>query len=409
LAAVFGALAYFIWSYTGQKPADRVAGYGGRGRGFWRDDGSPVVVAVESAKLGDIPVYLRALGTVTALKTVTVHSRVDGELVRVNFTEGQLLKAGDLLAEIDPRPFQAQLQQAQGQLRHDEALLNNAVLDLSRYRTLQAQDSIPAQQAITQAALVEQYQGTVEMDNGLVNTAKLQLNYARLIAPISGRAGLRLIDQGNIIHAGDASGLVVITQLEPISVVFNLAEDKVPMLNRRWRNEKPIRVEAYDRAGKIKLAEGVLTAIDNQIDPATGTLKLKAQFDNHEQTLFANQFVNIKMHVQTLAGRVLIPAAAVQHDSSGPYVYAVTAEKTAELRHIALEPGGGEDDKAVVAGELGVDELVVVEGADRLKSGSRLDIARQDGQEVAASPENKDKSEDKRHKRQRRSKANDGG
>ena len=365
-----------------------------------RDNDAPAAVAVETASKADFPVYLNGLGTVTALRSVTVRSRVDGELVKVAFNEGQMVKEGDLLAEIDPRPFQVQLQQAEGQLLRDEALLKNAQIDHERYLTLLQQDSISAQQTMTQEAQVKQYQGIVEMDKAQVNNAKLQLSYARLTAPMSGRVGLRQIDQGNIVHANDTNGLVVITQLQPISVIFTLPEDKVPEVVQRWRTNQPIRVEAYDRAGKIKLADGKLLALDNQIDSTTGTLKLKAQFDNNEGSLFANQFVNIKMHLNTLPGVTLVSSAAIQHDTQGPFVYVVGQDKTAQVRRVTLGPTEG--DKVALLSNLAADETVVVEGVDRLRDGSQVDIAQKDGLAVAADPNAQTKPEGKPAKKERR-------
>ncbi len=344
----------------------------------------PSAVSIETAGKADFPVYLSGLGTVTALRTVTVRPRVDGELVRISFNEGQMLKEGDLLAEIDPRPFQVQLQQAEGQLLRDQALLQNAQLDHQRYQTLLKQDSISAQQTVTQESQVKQYQGSVEMDKAQVNNAKLQLSYARLTAPIAGRAGLRQIDQGNIVHANDDNGLVVITQLQPISVVFSLPEDKVQSIIQRWRNHEPVNVTAYDRMGKNKLAEGKLLAIDNQIDSTTGTLKLKAQFDNNDSALFANQFVNIKMHLETLKDVTEVSSAAIQHDTQGAFVYLITPDKTVQIRRITL--GETEGDKVVIKEGLAANETVVIEGGDRLREGAQVDIAEKDGQAVAASP-----------------------
>lgn len=378
--------------------ADNGKGKGKRGHD---DRDTPSAVSVETTSKADFPVYLSGLGTVTALRTVTVRPRVDGELVRISFNEGQMLKEGDLLAEIDPRPFQVQLQQAEGQLLRDQALLQNAQLDHQRYQTLLKQDSISAQQTVTQESQVKQYQGSVEMDKAQVNNAKLQLSYARLTAPIAGRAGLRQIDQGNIVHANDASGLLVITQLQPISVVFSLPEDKVQSIIQRWRNHEPVNVTAYDRTGKNQLAEGKLLAIDNQIDSTTGTLKLKAQFDNNDSALFANQFVNIKMHLETLNSITQVSSAAIQHDIQGAFVYLITPEKTVQIRRVSL--GETEGDKVVVTEGLAANETVVLEGGDRLHEGSQVDIAEKDGQDVAASPVVQPKPDAKIGKRERRS------
>ncbi|MCX7101370.1 MAG: MdtA/MuxA family multidrug efflux RND transporter periplasmic adaptor subunit [Methylobacter sp.] len=372
-------------------------GEGKRKKNDERD--APVVVATESSRLGDFAVYLNGLGTVTALRTVTVKPRVDGELIKVAFSEGQMMKEGDLLAEIDPRPFQIQLQQAEGQLLRDEALLQNAEIDRGRYRLLLEQDSISAQQSVTQEALVKQNKGIVEMDKAQVNNAKLQLAYARLTAPISGRVGLRQIDQGNIVHASDANGLAVITQLQPISVVFTQPEDQVQTVIQRWRTNEPVSITAYDRAGKLKLAEGKLMALDNQIDSTTGTLKLKAQFDNNEHKLFANQFVNIKMHLDTLRNVVLVSSAAIQHDIQGAFVYVVKSDKTIELRRVTLGPT--EANQVVVQSNLAADEIVVVEGTDRLHEGSQVDIAQKDGKAVAAVPDPQAKPEGKGRKKDR--------
>jgi multidrug efflux system membrane fusion protein len=371
-----------------------------RGNKRGRDDDAPSAVSVETTSQGDFPIYLNGLGTVTALRTVAVKPRVDGELVKVAFSEGQLVKEGDLLAEIDPRPFQVQLQQAQGQLLRDEALLKNAEIDHSRYQTLLEQDSIAAQQTATQQTQVKQYQGTVEMDKALVNNAKLQLSYAHLTAPIAGRVGLRQIDQGNIVHANDANGLVVITQLQPINVVFSLPEDKIQSVVQRFHSNQTVNVVAFDRAGKTQLASGKLLALDNQIDPSTGTLKLKAQFDNSDNSLFANQFVNIRMHLDTLHNVTLISSAAIQHDSQGPFVYLVKPDQTVEQLRVTL--GGTEGDRVAILANLAANESVVIEGVDRLRDGSKVDIAQKDGVAVAAShdaqakPEGKFRNRDKR-------------
>ena len=345
-----------------------------------------IAVAAVVATQGDFPVYLSSLGTVTALRTVTVRSRVDGELVRVAFKEGQMVQEGDLLAEIDPRAFQVQLMQAEGQLLRDEALLKNAQTDLVRYKTLLEQDSIAAQQTVTQESLVKQYQGTVAIDRGLVANAKLQLSYARITAPISGRLGLRLVDQGNIVKASDVNGIAIITQIQPIAVVFTLPEDDLQAVMKQFRSGKSLEIEAYDRAGKIKLAEGHLLAVDNQIDTSTGTVKLKGQFANKDGALFANQFVNIKMLMDTLRSVTIIPTAAIQRGTIGAFVYIVKQDLTVSMRPLILGPTEGE--KVAVLEGLEADERVVIDGADKLRDGMKIKLATREPESSAdrASP-----------------------
>ncbi|MDD4914625.1 MAG: MdtA/MuxA family multidrug efflux RND transporter periplasmic adaptor subunit [Methylococcales bacterium] len=359
------AVVYYFYQSAGRNLA-----------GTGKPETPPVSIAAITSRKGDMPIYLNGLGTVTALKTVTVHSRVDGELMQVAFKEGQMVRQGDLLVEIDPRPYKAQLEQAEGQLLRDQALLKNAYIDLDRYQTLLEQDSIAAQQTATQVALVKQYQGTVEMDKGLVDSAKLQVIYAHITAPITGRIGLRLVDQGNIVHATDTNGLLVITQTQPITVIFTLPEDTVPQVIKRWRSQGSIGVEAYDRAGSRKLANGKVSAIDNQIDTTTGTLKLKAQFDNEDGVLFANQFVNIKMHLDTLHDVTLTANAAIQRGAKGTYVMVVKEDDTIAIRPVKI---GAEDGETVaVLDGLAAGEKLVIDGADKLREGSKVKIVKQD-------------------------------
>jgi multidrug efflux system membrane fusion protein len=329
-------------------------------------------VAVATARRGDLPVYLTGLGTVTADNTVVVRLRVDGELDKVNFVEGQIVHEGDLLAEIDPRPFQVQLKQAQGQLARDEALLKNARLDLARYQ--EAGEAASQQQRDTAAAAVGQYEGAVLIDQSQIDNANLQLTYCRVTSPLTGKIGLRLVDQGNVVHQTDANGLAVITQLEPIAVIFTLPEDSLPqaLKAKEAAGGKPLVAEAYDRDMKTLLATGKLAAVDNQIDVTTGTARFKALFDNTDLVLFPNQFVNVRLLVDTRKGATLIPSSAVQRSPQAMFVYVVREDETAELRPVAL----GTDNGQVVSVETGLSpgEKVVVDGVDKLVPGAKVAV-----------------------------------
>ena len=365
LLALLAGLGITLYRQYWMTPAPtRVAGPGRPG------SGAPVPVVAAPAQAGDIDLVVNALGTATPLRTVTVRSRVDGELVRVHFQEGQRVRQGELLAEIDSRPFQVQLEQAQGQLTRDEALLANARLDLERYQTLFKQDSIARQQVDTQASLVRQYEGALRVDRSQVENARLQLAYTRITAPVSGRLGLRLVDPGNIVRAGDASGLVVITQLQPISVLFTVPQDELPAVMKRLSSAQAIPVEAWDREQKAKLAQGELASADNQVDPATGTVKLKAQFANDDGALFPNQFVNVRMTLDTLRGVIVVPSAAVQRGSQGLFVYVVRPDDTVAQRRVKLGPAQGQ--RVAVSEGLAAGEVVVTDGVDRLRPGSAV-------------------------------------
>ena len=358
--------------YAGHRDAEAPA-KGGAGKGAFKGMGGPVPVVATAATRTDVGVVLDALGSVTPVATVTVRSRVDGQLMKIQFREGQVVRAGDLLAEIDPRPFQVQLATAEAQLARDQALLKNAQIDLERYRTLLKQDSIAKQQLDTQEALVRQSEATVRIDLAAIDSARLQLIYCRITAPVAGRVGLRQVDLGNIVRAGDANGLVVITQLQPITVVFSIPEDSLPPVMKKLRAGEKLVANAYDRAGKAQLASGTLLTADNQIDPATGTVKLKALFANEDQSLFPSQFVNVKLQVDVRQGATIVPSAAVQRGTPGTFVYAVDpAAKTVSVRRVQLGPVQGDS----VSVEKGVEPgtLVVVDGADKLREGAVVEL-----------------------------------
>jgi multidrug efflux system membrane fusion protein len=375
LAGAAGAYFYFAPRNDGASQGTTTAAPPAKtkGKGGGSDPNRPTPVVAEPARIGDINIFLNGLGTITPLRTVTVRSRVEGELQQVAFTEGQLVKAGDLLAQIDPRPFQVQLMQAEGQMAKDAALLANARIDLERYKTLFEQDSIAKQQVDTQAALVRQYEGMVQTDRSQIDNARLQLTYARVTAPISGRLGLRQVDPGNVVRAGDANGIVVITQVQPVAVVFPIPQDNLPQVLNKSREKEKLPVEAWDRENRQKLATGTLITVDNQIDPTTGTVKLKAQFGNENGALFPNQFVNVRMLVDVRRGVTTLPTAALQRGSQGMFVYVVKEDSTVTVRPIKAGPTEG--DRVAVEAGVQPGERVVVDGLDRLREGAKVELA----------------------------------
>ncbi|MCC6610650.1 MAG: MdtA/MuxA family multidrug efflux RND transporter periplasmic adaptor subunit [Burkholderiales bacterium] len=371
-AALLVLAAYFAYHRFGGAPSPEPPHGAGRFGGPAGAGGPTPVVAVP-ARTGSIDVYLNGLGTVTPDRTVTVRSRVDGQLLRVLFQEGQAVKPGELLAEIDPRPFEVQLAQAEGQLLRDRALLDNARLDLARYQKLFAEDSIAKQQVDTQAALVRQYEGTVKIDQSQIDNARLQITYSRVTAPVGGRVGLRLVDPGNIVHASDANGIVIITQLQPVSVVFTIPQDNVPAVMKRVRAGDALPVEALNREQTVRLAEGTLASVDNLIDPTTGTVKLKARFANEDSALFPNQFVNVRMRIDTLHDATLIPSSAVQRGAQGMYVYVVKDDHTVTVRPVKIGPSDGP--RIAVTEGLAPGEQVVIDGVDRLREGAAVEVS----------------------------------
>jgi multidrug efflux system membrane fusion protein len=367
--AAVGLLAYHFIPRGGKAQA---AAKGGKGQ---QQAPRAVPVLAVAVKNKDVGVYLTGLGSVNPLATVAVRSRVDGQLVSLHFHDGQLVRAGDPLAEIDPRPFQVQLMQAQGVRSKDEAVLQNARVDLKRYQVLAQQDAIPRQQLDTQVAAVRQAEATLQSDQAQIESAKLNLTYSHITAPISGRVGLRMVDPGNMVHAADPNGVVVITQLQPINVLFTLPADQLPQVLGQVHAGQKLPVDAFDRDLKRKLGSGSLLAVDNQIDASTGTVRLKAIFPNADESLFPNQFVNARLLVTTLRGAVVVPTAAVQRSPQSSFVYVVKPDKTVEARNVQIQLTQGDD---TVQRGAAVGDVVVIDGLDKLRPGMKVEVSRAD-------------------------------
>ncbi len=368
LLLLAAAGAYEYWhrpgataSATSEAKASKKGGAG---------DIIPVVAA--RATRGNIGVYDPGLGNVTPIYTDTIKSLVNGELMSVRYTEGQVVQKGDPLFEIDPRPYEAALTQAEGQLGRDQALLANARIDLARYELLVPQKAIPEQTLATQKATVAQYEGIVKTDQGMVDAAKVNLVYCHITAPITGLVGLRLVDPGNIVHSTDTNGLVVITQMDPISVIFTLAEDLLPVVQQKMRAGQTLEVDAWDRDNKKKLAQGTLTTVDNEIDQTTGTVRMRATFDNKNFSLFPSQFVNVKMLVEQKSGVVLLNTAAIQRNSNATFVYLVQPDSTVSVRNIQV--GTTEGDDAEIVSGLAPGDVAVMTGADKLQDGTKVNV-----------------------------------
>ncbi len=359
LAIVAGAGWYI--SQTGSAPPRQAARFGA---------GVPTPVGIATAAKGEVPVVIRALGTVAPLQTVNVKTQITGQLLKVDFKEGQMVKQGDMLALVDPRPYDVALQQAIGAQQKDEALLKNAQVDLERYRKLVAQDSIARQQLDTQQSLVRQYEAALVIDQAAVDAAKLNVTYTRIVAPITGRIGLRTVDPGNYVTMGDATSICIIIQIQPISVLFTIPEDTLPQVRERLKAGAKLEVRVLDRAQKNELAIGKLDTHDNIIDLTTGTVKLRAVFDNKDDALFPNQFVNVRLLVDTVKDATVVPVAAIQRGQPGTFVYLVKADDTVEIRVVEL--GATDGDKVQIVKGLQVGDQVVIDGTDRLRDGAKI-------------------------------------
>ncbi len=378
-------LALLIWAIYPAKQASQ--------RGRFNNGAQPVGVAKVVAD--DIDVTLNALGTVTPLATATVRPQVSGMLVKINFTEGQMVKAGDVLAQIDPRPYQASLDQARGQLARDAATLANAKVDLQRYQRLQSENAIAAQQVATQASVVKSNEGIVVSDQANVETARINLGYTSIVSPVSGRAGIHLVDIGNIVSAGQSAGIVTVTQLHPMSVLFTIPEDSVHAVLEQVNSGATLAVDVYDRSQTNKITSGSLSAVDSVVDPTTGSVKLRALFDNQDNKLFPSQFVNVRLLVNTLHDQAVVPVPAIQRGADGTFVFVVTPEKTVTQRDV--KTGVQDGDKIQILSGVKPGDTVVVDGADRLRDGADVEIPA--GGKIAAPSSSGNGTDEERAKR----------
>ena len=379
IVALAVVIAVGFWYFHGSRSSTEAQGPGGpggaaAGKGQGRQGagagGFVVPVVVASAQRGDLPVYFNGLGTVTAFNTVTVRSRVDGQITKINFQEGQFVHQGQDLVDIDSRPFQVQLEQAEGQLAKDQAQLRDVQVNYERFQLLYKEGVIPKQQVDTQGAQVGQFEGSIKGDQGAIDSAKLQIVYSHVTAPISGRVGLRLVDVGNIVHATDSTGLLVITQLQPIAVIFSLPQDQLPQVASRLQRGEQLVVDAYDRDDTTKIESGKLLTIDNQIDTTTGTYKLKSVFSNDRNTLFPNQFVNVHLLADVKRNLVIVPAPAIQRGPQGTYVYVVQSGNTAKIQSVTIAQSTA--DKVGLSAGVNPGDSVVVDGQDKLQDGSKI-------------------------------------